>query len=133
MTAKEYLNQAHRIDHRINNKLEQIASLKDLVYKTHITMRDMPGDPNKAASRVEIYLLKIFDLERELDTEIDKLISLKGEIKHTIDAVTDEDCRLVLEERYLCYKSWEDIASNMGYTVRTIHRLHSKGLGMVKI
>ena len=30
MTAKEYLGQAYRIDQRINSKLEQVISLREL-------------------------------------------------------------------------------------------------------
>jgi hypothetical protein len=30
MTAKEYLEQAYRLDQRINSKLEQVASLNEL-------------------------------------------------------------------------------------------------------
>ena len=33
MTAKEYLGQAYRLDQRINSKLEQIRSLRDLTTK----------------------------------------------------------------------------------------------------
>lgn len=133
MTAKEYLSQAYRIDQRINNKMEQITSLRDLLFKTHITMSDMPGNPNRDSSRVEKYLVKIYDLERELDNEIDRLVSLKTEIKHAIDAVGDTDCKVLLEERYMFFRSWEEIACRMGYTVRNVHRLHSKALGMVNV
>ena len=34
MTAKEYLNQAYRLDQRINSKIEQVAS----VSYTHLTL-----------------------------------------------------------------------------------------------
>lgn len=50
MTAKEYLNQAHRLDQRINSKLEQIASLHDLATKATVTYSDMPRNPNKGIS-----------------------------------------------------------------------------------
>ncbi len=33
MTAKEYLNQAYRLDQRINAKLEQVSSLNQLATK----------------------------------------------------------------------------------------------------
>ena len=33
MTAKDYLTQAYRIDQRINSKLEQVASLRELTTK----------------------------------------------------------------------------------------------------
>ena len=43
MTAKEYLDQAYRLDQRINSKLEQVLSLRDLTTKATATMSDTPG------------------------------------------------------------------------------------------
>ena len=42
MTAKEYLTQAYRIDQRINSKLEQVSSLRDLSTKATSTLTDVP-------------------------------------------------------------------------------------------
>lgn len=133
MTAKEYLSQAFHIDQRINSKLEQIQSLRDLLTKTGPNLTDMPKNPNKGASRTEDYILKIVDIESEIDKDIDRLVSLKAEIMGVIKAVSDADCQLLLEERYLCFNTWEDIASDMNFSVRNIHVLHSKALGMVKV
>ena len=36
--------------------------------------------------------------------------------------------QLVLELRYLCFKSWEEIALQMGYDVRHVFRLHGEAL-----
>ena len=38
MTAKEYLGQAYRLDQRINSKLEQVLSLRELTTKATATM-----------------------------------------------------------------------------------------------
>ena len=43
MTAREYLSQAYHIDQRINSKIEQVASLRDLSFKATATLTDMPG------------------------------------------------------------------------------------------
>lgn len=42
--------------------------------------------------------------------------------------ITDPEGQVVLEERYLCYAKWEDIASELGYTVRQIFRVHDAAL-----
>jgi hypothetical protein len=42
MTAKEYLEQAYRLDQRINSKLEQVASLNELASKATSTLTGMP-------------------------------------------------------------------------------------------
>ena len=63
MTAKEFLNQAFRIDQRINSKLEQIESLRALLTKTSSTLSDMPKNPNKGQSRTEDLIIKIMMIE----------------------------------------------------------------------
>ena len=42
--------------------------------------------------------------------------------------VTDREGRIILEERYLQYDKWEEIAGEMGYTVRQIFRIHDAAL-----
>ena len=37
MTAKEYLSQAYRIDQRVNSKLRQVDSLRDLATRATST------------------------------------------------------------------------------------------------
>lgn len=133
MTAKEYLNQAFRIDQRINSKLEQIESLRTLLTKTSSTLSDMPKNPYKSHSRTEDLIIKIMMIEDEIKTDIDKLVSLKKEVSDVINAVEPVECRMLLELRYLCFHTWEDIAAEMNYTVRNVHLLHSKALGLVHV
>ena len=133
MTAKEYLNQAFRIDQRINSKLEQIESLRTLLTKTSSTLSDMPKNPNKSRSRTEDLIIKIMMIEDEIKADIDKLVSLKKDVSDVINAVEPVECRMLLELRYLCFHTWEDIAAEMNYTVRNVHLLHSKALGLVHV
>ena len=133
MTAKEYLNQAFRIDQRINSKLEQIESLRALLTKTSSTLSDMPKNPNKGHSRTEDIVIKIMMIEDEIKGDIEKLVALKKDVSDAINAVEPVECRMLLELRYLCFHTWEDIAAEMDYTVRNVHLLHSKALGLVKV
>lgn len=133
MTAKEYLNQAFRIDQRINSKLEQMESLRTLFTRTSSTLSDMPKNPNKDHSRSEELIVKIMMIEDEIKADIDKLVSLKKEVSDVINAVEPVECRMLLELRYLCFHTWEEIAAEMNYTVRNVHLLHSKALGLVKV
>jgi hypothetical protein len=42
ISAKDFLSQAYRIDQRINSKIEQVQSLRDLVAKATATLSDIP-------------------------------------------------------------------------------------------
>lgn len=80
MTIKEYLSQAYRIDQRINSKLEQVRNLRELAEKATSTLSDIPCSGNGNKQKMESVIVKIIDLENEIDEEIDKLVDLKHEI-----------------------------------------------------
>ena len=131
MTAKQYLKQARYLDERINTKITQVSSLHDLATKATSTLSDMPGSPTRNTHRMEDIIIKILMLENEINADIDHLVDLKDEILSVIKAVDDEECRLLLEKRYLNFEQWEDIAAEMCTGVKNIYRLHDKALKML--
>lgn len=129
MTAKEYLGQAYRLDQRINSKLEQVLSLRDLTTKATATMSDMPGGGSRNVYKMQDIIAKIIDLENEINADIDQLVDLKRDIVAIIKAVENPEYQTLLELRYLCFKTWEQIAVDMGYELRYLHKLHHRALG----
>ena len=105
MTAKEYLGQAYRLDQRINSKLEQVMSLRDLATKATSTLSDVAPSGTRNVHRMEDIIVKIVDLENEINRDIDNLVDLKREMVSVIKAVTDPELQTLLELRYLCFKS----------------------------
>ncbi len=128
MTAKEYLGQAYRLDQRINSKLEQVMSLRDLATKATSTLSDVAPSGTRNVHRMEDIIVKIVDLENEINRDIDNLVDLKREMVSVIKAVTDPELQTLLELRYLCFKSWEQIAVEMEYSIQHIFRLHDKSI-----
>ena len=117
MAAKEYLSQAYRIDQRINAKLEQVIALRGLASKVTGTLSDMPRADSPNVCRMEDIILKIVDSENEINAEIDRLIDLKRELRTVISAVDQPEHQTLLELRYLCFKTWEQIAVAMAYSI----------------
>lgn len=132
MTAREYLDQAYKLDQRISSKLEQISVLNDLAQKTTGVITGMPHSPNHGGSRVSDAVDRIVDLQNEIQRDVAELVDIKRGIMHVIKAVDDVDCRLLLEMRYLCYRSWEQIAVDMGYCIDNVFRVHRKALRLVE-
>lgn len=131
MTAKEYLGQAYRLDQRINSKLEQVASLNELATKCTWALTGMPRNPNRRISTMAEVVAKIVDLQTEINHDIDRLIDLKREMVMLIKSVDNTECQTLLELRYLCFKTWEQIAVDMGYTIDNVYRIHRKALSVV--
>jgi len=130
MTAKEYLGQAYRLDQRINSKLEQVLSLRDLTTKATATMSDMPGGGSRNVYKMQDIIGKIIDLENEINADIDQLVDLKRDIVAIIKAVENPEYQTLLELRYLCFKPWEQIAVEMGYSIHHLYRLHNSALAI---
>lgn len=128
MTAKEYLSQARFLDDRINSKIQQISSLNELATKCTATISDMPHSPNSGGSTMADAVCKIVDLQEEINKDIDRLVDLKREIMGVIKAVPNVEYQTILEKRYLCFISWEQIAVDMNYSMQHIHRMHSSAL-----
>ena len=133
MQAKDYLRQAYRINLLIQSNEKELQELHEL--STSISGIDTSKDtvqtsPSGDASYTKI-IEKIDELERIIKNDIDKLLNLKLEIKKTIDAVPDNEERLLLQERYLNFMEWDDICESMYISIRHIHRIHGRALNTV--
>lgn len=128
MTAKEYLGQAYRIDQRINSKLEQVGSLRALAAKATSTFSNTPPSGSRNVHSMEGIIVKIIDLENEINADIDTLVDLKREIMGVIKVIDNPEYQTLLELRYLCFYSWEKVAVEMDYDLRYIYKLHRKAL-----
>lgn len=135
MQAKDYLAQNYRLNELIQSNKQELANLRYL-------SDDIPGidyskdrvqtSPSCEASFTKI-VAKIIDLENAINDDIEKLLSLKLEIRTVINAVKDNEERLLLKHRYLNFLSWDDICENMNVSMRTAHRIHAAALANVKV
>ncbi|MHC1731997.1 MAG: DUF1492 domain-containing protein [Bacteroidales bacterium] len=128
MNAKEYLTQAYRIDQRINSKLEQIVSLRELATKATSTLSDMPHSPNRSKGSMENIIIKMVDLENEINADIDTLVDLKRDIVKVIKKIENPEYQTLLELRYLCFVGWEQIAVDLSYSLQHTFRMHDKAV-----
>ena len=133
MNAKEYLSQAYFLDRKINYKLRQTVSLRERAKKGTGTMYAQRVSGTDKHSPMEDAITNLIDLEHEINSDIDKLVDLKREMITVINTVNQSVYRLLLELRYLRYKSWEEIANQMRYSLQTIHCVHVEALTAVKL
>ena len=133
MTVKEYLNQAYWLDRRINSKLEQLSALKDMATKTTSIMSDDVVSHSRNVHSMQDVIDKIIDMQAEINADIDRLVDLKREIMQVIKAVQNPEHQTLLELRYLCFKSWEAVADELGYNVRHVYRLHDEAVEQMKV
>ena len=133
MSAKEYLSQAMYIDQRINSKLEQVMKLRETATRATATLSDMPHSATPNIHSMEDVIVKIVDLENEINRDIDRLVDLKAEARRMIAQLEKPEQQLVLELRYLCYKEWGEIMQELNRSEPTIYRIHGEALKNISI
>lgn len=62
----------------------------------------------------------------KIQSEIDRLLALKTEIIDTISRVDDDECRLILEKRFLNGQKYCDIAKDMYMSEKSVYRIQDK-------
>lgn len=133
MTSKEYLSQAYHLDKRIDSKIEQLKALNLLATKCTSTLSDMPKSQSISNSRLEDTVVKIVDLQEEINRDIDSLVDLKRDIVRTIKSVQNPEYQIILELRYLCFKTWEEIAVQMNCSIDNVFKIRKNALKSVVI
>ena len=128
MSNKELLNQAYHLDLRIESKLQQVESLRSLAAKATTTYAAEPVSGTRDVHKREDIICKIVDLQAEINTDIDQLIDLKRKLRKMIESVPNVSYRTILELRYLNFRTWEEIAVAMGYTLRNLRYMRDKAI-----
>ena len=131
MNAKAYLQQIKRLDVLIDNKIEQIALLRERA--TSITAAP-GGDRVQSTSRgdnMERIVIKIVDMEAELERQIDKLVDLKTEVMGTIDQLENPNQIALLYRRYIKNEPWDKIAADMSYSIQAVFKMHGIALQQI--
>lgn len=84
-------------------------------------------------SRLEDTVVKIIDLQEEINSDIDKLVDLKRDIVKAIKRVKKPEYQILLELRYLCFKTWEEIAVKMNCSIDNVFKMRNKALKIFEI
>ena len=135
MTAKQYLQQAYRLNELINSDLAELEQLR--VLATSVSSPNLSGMPSGGSRNTEPPFVraigKIIDLEKVIDAEIDRFVDLKKEIRTVINQVPDNSQKLVLKLRYIQFLKWESVAAEMDLSLKQVHRIHNEALKNVKL
>lgn len=133
MKAKEYVSQAFYLDKRIKAKERQIDWLKSHALYVSPQISDLPKASPAHRSAIEEAVVRIVEIETEVNNGIAQLMKLKKEIGESIHSINSMECETILEMRYLTFMSWEEIAAQLGYSKDYIYHLHRKALGLVGV
>jgi len=133
MTKKEYLSQAYYLDKRIKSRERQLEALKaHAVYAGPIYDEKVSASPS-CRSAMESAAVRIVELEKEIQSQIEELVSLKSEIEKAIHSIGNDQYETLLEMRYLAFMGWKEIAARLGYSGKYVYEVHGRALELVSI
>ena len=131
-SVEELFNQTSRLTVQIDAKLQEIEHWREFASKASAVYSAVGkggGKPGKNKSKVEDCVCKIADIEESLRNDMDELIGLKEKLMRIIDKIDVPEYKSLLINRYVCGKTWEQVAESMGYSyVHIVNRLHPRAL-----
>lgn len=127
----KYLKRYINLDREIDRKLKEVDCWRAKLSRLTPVYSSQPKGGGSIRGKTENIIAKIVDLEKEIDADVDRLISIRDNIKTIIEAVEDDRERLLLQYRYLDGKTFEWIAAKMDLSWQWVHKLHSKALAKI--
>lgn len=129
MTAKEYLKQAYRLDHRIDSDIAEMERLREMACSVGSPGFEEHHNPNRPTEAPFVRALeKVWDMQEKINAEIDRLVDLKAQMREVIEAVTDPNEQMVLRYRYIHDMTWEQIGDELHAGETSIRRWHTSAL-----
>lgn len=125
--AKEYLSQAYKASREIDYLTQEILRLEELmttIQAVNYSERVQSSSSKDLIDTIE----KIDNARKRLESRISDFMLLVDDIKGKIDKCDSRAIQDVLRGRYVLFKKWDVIASELGYSVKHIYKLHKRGL-----
>lgn len=129
--VQEYLLQVELYDTHINSKLEELARLKALATKITSTLKQEAVSGGGAGDRLGDTVVKIADMQNEINNAIDAYVEKKKEVTRIIEQVKNPDQLSVLVKCYILHETLEQVACDMGYSYRNVCYIHGRALQAV--
>ena len=131
--AKKYLERASWIGRRLSVKAEQLEALECIAERATSALRHAPGGGTPDPHAREAVYAGIADLRDEIGREMARLAEARSGILEAVDALDDPREETVLELRYLCGKSWGEIADALGCSEQSALKTHARALERIRV
>ena len=128
---KEYLRGYQKSLKREQDILNEIQELRADKMFPSIVNDGMPHGSSQ--TDLSAYAATLDEMIEELKQERLKRAKLRRQIERDISALKNEDEQKVLRLRYIKGLKWEEIAAEMNYSYKWIHKIHGKALKNFKI
>lgn len=135
MDKIELLNKPYSIMHNIDSNKNEINELRELMSSVRAVNynNDIKSFNTKNDALFVYDLIRIEELEEELNENICKLLHIKSKIKESIEKLKDDNERILMKYRYINYMSFKEISYKMNLSLRQIYRIHKEGIEHIEL
>ena len=127
---KYKLRSAWVLQQQIDAYKIEIQNLRDNANRITPAYSPAPGGGGNG-QRIENTVARIVDIENNIKQDIEIQLLAIDEIHSLMALVDDSLLKLLLHKRYVLYEKWEEIAVDLNYSWKQIHRLHNKALNII--
>lgn len=130
MRAKEYLRSLKRLDVKIKNLQWELEELENKAIG--ISSVDYSGDNVQSSSSGDPAFVKMMPkikvVKDELEKTIEDFVEKRHEMILMINSLSNTNYIQVLFKRYVEFKKFDDIATEMSYEVQSVKNFHWKAI-----
>lgn len=127
--ARRYLQSVQYADRHIDSLLNEVYGLR---LKAQIASSCADGERVQgsgfAEGHMEGIVIRIIELEAQVDAEIDELVDKRKKVNAMLDMLPDEREAVILRMRYFDRAEWDIIADSVYLERRQMFRLHVAAL-----
>ena len=129
MNVQEWLEQVKKLDELINAKLAERQRLIEIA--TDISAKPIDGMPHSntgvVSQKMQNAVINLIELEHQIDKLIDKYVDHKQEVVKVLEKLPVKEYA-VMHRYYIRYMTLEQVAEDMGYSVRQVLRIKKNSL-----
>lgn len=129
MNAKQYLRQIEELDIKIKQKQEQLDCLRETAGGAAAIRYDkMNVQVTVIPDIVERNVMKLIELDEQIFVLKMQYRTLRNEAISRIDALDNENEKVILKLHYIEFYSFRKISAELGKDIRWMKRVHSRAL-----
>lgn len=133
MGAREYLQQLHTLDVRMQQLAEQYTELRATAATLSATRYDRePVSGSKCPCGLEKTIIGYMTLAEKLEERRTAFFAIRQRIIDEIQSLSDYRQVQVLYKRYVLYKPLAVVADEIGYSLSHVKGVQAKGLAEIQ-
>ena len=127
MSPKELLSSIRKKDLESLALEHQIIEVETRLTRISPVLSDMPSS-HGGNDKMTDGVAKLIELKEKLNRKIDETCEDKSKLYNLMGKIENITYRTILIQRYMNYKSFEQIAVDMNYSYQHVCRLHGQAL-----